>query len=296
MTDVLLSLAESVAFAHAAVQVIAEDHDIDLLHIKGPAIDHSLQRIPGAGDASTIRLSADADVLVRPEHVTRLSEALSRHGWRRHFDFDDGSPFGHAATWGHDRVGFLDVHRFFPGIELDPPTAFETLWQDRGRQAIAGITCDVPALTAQRLIMIVHAARGRGLRDRSDIDVAWTAVTEVDRQAVEALAEKLDARVALYAGTGRLAELQDAHSYPLWRELTHPSPSLLSMWWARVRAEPDMLSGARKGVHLILPNTHRMETWLGRPPTRREVASAYVDRLRLGVRAVRAAVKKRDAL
>lgn len=293
MTDVLLSLAESVAFAHAAVQVIAEDHDIDLLHIKGPAIDHSLQRIPGAGDASTIRLSADADVLVRPEHVTRLSEALSRHGWRRHFDFDDGSPFGHAATWGHDRVGFLDVHRFFPGIEREPAAAFDTLWEGRERRDIAGIPCDVPPTTAQRLIMIVHAARGRGLRDRSDIEVAWTAATDADRRAVEVLAETLHARVALYAGIGRLAELEHAHSYPLWRELTHPSPSLLSMWWARVRAEPDLLRGARKGVHLLLPNTRRMETWLGRPPTRREVASAYVDRLTLGGRAVRVALMNR---
>ena len=34
--------AVGIRFAHAALQVLAEDHGIDLLHIKGPAVDDSL--------------------------------------------------------------------------------------------------------------------------------------------------------------------------------------------------------------------------------------------------------------
>lgn len=293
MLHLVLSQAEAVAFTHAMAQAIAEDHDVDLLHIKGPASHMSLGRVSAADGRIEVRQSIDADILVRPSHVDRLAKALTGHGWRRHFDFDDGSAFGHAATWGNDKIGYLDVHRFFPGIELDPSSAFELLWRYRDRQSIAGISCDVPNLTAQRLIMILHAARGGRPRDAADIESAWHAVTDAERDAVEALAGKLRARVALYAGTGRLDELVGEHSYLLWRELSSPTQSLASMWWARVRAEPTLASGVRKGIHLVLPNTRRMETWLGRRPTWRDVAIAYVSRIRLGGRAIRAALTGR---
>lgn len=293
MGETLLSQAEAVALAHAVAQVIAEDNGVDLLHIKGAALDESLRHMTEADGSMSTRLSADADVLVRPAHIRLLSEALSQHGWRRHFDFEDGSAFAHAATWFHHRVGFLDVHRYFPGIELDPAEAFDVLWRRRDRYDIAGILCEVPEITAQRLIMIVHAARGVRSRDVSDIEAAWGAVTEDDREAIEALAGELRARVALYAGTGRLDQLEDEHSYPLWRELSSPSQSLVSIWWVRVRAEPDLVSGVRKGLRLMLPNTRRMETWLGRPPTWREVAKAYRARIRLGGRAIRSALEHR---
>jgi hypothetical protein len=293
VTGTVLTQAEAVGFAHALVQVIAEDHGVDLLHIKGPALDGSLRRSSAVNGDTALRQSVDADVLVRPSHVNRLSQALAEHGWRRHFDFEDGSAFGHAATWGHDNVGYLDVHRYFPGIELDPSAAFDLLWGHRDRQDIAGIPCEVPEITAQRLVMIIHAARGRRYRDILDIETAWGTITEADRAAIEALADELHARVALYAGTGRLDQVADEHTYPLWRELTSPRQSLLTMWWARVRAEPDLVSSVRKGVHLVLPNRRRMETWLGRPPTWREVATAYGSRVRLGGRAARTALASR---
>ncbi|MFN2347667.1 MAG: nucleotidyltransferase family protein, partial [Dermatophilaceae bacterium] len=187
----ILSKVEAVEFAHAVAQVIAEDHAVDLLHIKGPALDASLRRVSAPGGVTSMRQSVDADVLVRPSHVTRLSQALLDHGWRRYFDFADGSAFGHAATWGNDRVGFLDVHRYFPGIELVAEGAFQLLWEQRSTHSIAGIVCDVPSVTAQRLIMIIHAARGRGLRSATDIDAAWRDTAEADREDIEELASEL---------------------------------------------------------------------------------------------------------
>lgn len=290
----LLSQEEAVEFAHAVAQVLAEDYDVDLLHIKGPALDPSLRAVSAPGEATSLRQSVDADVLVRPSHVARLSQALLDHGWRRHFDFADGSAFGHAATWGNDRVGFLDVHRYFPGIELEAEAAFELLWRQRSRERVAGIACEVPSLTAQRLIMIIHAARGTaGRRSTSDIDVAWVHASEEGRREIEDLADRLQTRVALYAGTGRLDEVAGEPGYRLWRELNDPRRELISTWWARVQVEPGLVAKMRKGLHLALPNTTRMETWLGRPPTRREVAAAYADRLWLGTRALRARIVSR---
>ena len=283
-------LAEAVEFTHAVAQKLAEDNGIDLLHIKGPALDPSLRRMAAVYGSAT-RQSVDADVLVRPSHVGTLADALRANGWHRHFDFADGSAFGHAATWGRDRIGFLDVHRFFPGIELDPEEAFDRLWRARSTLPIAGIPCTVPDLVAQRLIMILHAARGRGgTRSASDIQIAWTDASSSDREDVEALADALHARVALYAGTGRLDQLSGENTYQLWRELQEPSGGLFALWWARVKAEPDLRSRVRKGAQLAVPNTRRMETWLGRPPTWREAAAAYRARARMAVRAVREAV------
>src|SRR6188474_529338 len=103
--------AVGIRFAHAALQVLAEENGIDLLHIKGPAVDHSLleAREPVAGDVEIAdearlvvsRASIDADVLVRPAHVDRLFDVVHRHGWTTKYRFEDGSAFEHAATLVH---------------------------------------------------------------------------------------------------------------------------------------------------------------------------------------------------
>ena len=44
MTAVPIDLQARVRLAHAAVQALAEQHGIDLLHVKGPALDATLSR------------------------------------------------------------------------------------------------------------------------------------------------------------------------------------------------------------------------------------------------------------
>jgi hypothetical protein len=44
---------------------------------------------------------------------------------------------------------------------------------------------------------------------------------------------------------------------------------------------------------MVVPNVRRMETVLGRPPTRSEVAAAYRDRLLFGLRSVKREMKRR---
>lgn len=114
-----------IQLAHAALQAIAEDAGVHLLHIKGPARASELVQepsdSPSAADAAfPERASVDADVLVRSAHVGRLFDALTEHGWRTKFRFEDGSAFRHASTMVHDLLAPVDVHRFYPGIGLDP--------------------------------------------------------------------------------------------------------------------------------------------------------------------------------
>ncbi|MEO5746850.1 MAG: nucleotidyltransferase family protein [Ornithinibacter sp.] len=270
--------------------MLAQDHGIDLLHIKGPAVDDRLLAVRPAGDPpseseaprTVPRHSVDADVLVRPTHVDRLFTAMRRHGWTIAYNFADGSAFEHAATLTHPFLAPADVHRRFPGIGIDATVAFEKLWAERHTVLIAGTPCMVPSVTAQRLILIVHAARGGSLR-HPDIERSWTLATEKERLEVQHLTDELDAGVALAAGTGRLKEYEGARGYELWRALSAGEQSRVRIWAARVRSEPTASRALRTAVHLILPNPRRMETALGRRPSAREIARAYAHQARWGM-------------
>ncbi len=149
-----------------------------------------------------------------PAHVDRLVDVMHRHGWTTKYRFEDGSAFEHAATLVHPVLAPVDVHRRFPGLGIDAATAFERLWTDRHTLIIAGMPCPVPSVTAQRLVLIVHAARGGDL-DHPDIRRSWTAATDAERDAVQQLALEVGAEVALAAGTGRLDEYRGAREYEL---------------------------------------------------------------------------------
>ncbi|MBK9697990.1 MAG: nucleotidyltransferase family protein [Propionibacteriaceae bacterium] len=159
-------LSVRVMLGHAAVQRVADLHAVDILHLKGFALDDT---VSWAG-----RVGSDVDVLVRPDHVGRFLDALSASGWNLSIGFEAGSPFGHAATLLHDVWGYVDVHRLYPGITMSPAAAFDILWGERGESEIAGARCPVPSLAGQAVILVLHAARSedkaRGLRD---VDAAW---------------------------------------------------------------------------------------------------------------------------
>ena len=275
-----------IRFSHATLQVLAEDSGVDLLHVKGPAVDDRL--------TDGERQSIDADVLVRPGHVDRLVAAMHAHGWTTMYRFEDGSAFEHASTLVHSVLAPVDVHRSFPGI--DGADAFDRLWADRHVVPIAGIACPVPSLAAQRLLLVLHAARGGSLGS-PDIHRSWDDASEAEREELMALARDVGAEVALAAGTGRLAGFADRPGHDLWRVLSTRETSRARILRARVRAAPTRRAKVRTAVHLLLPNRRRMETRLGRPPTTPEVAAAYFSRARAGthelVALLRAATRER---
>ena len=145
-----------VGFAHAVLQDLASEAGVEVLHIKGPAIDPSL-----AGGSAR---GTDADVLVRPSHLGRLVGAMQQHGWAVHLSAEAGSPFGHATTLVHPMWGYADVHRLFPGITIDPEDAFDRLWARRSTTSIAEIDCTVPSLDDQRTLLVLNAARASPTR------------------------------------------------------------------------------------------------------------------------------------
>ena len=288
-----------VRFAHAAVQAIADSVGVDVLHIKGPAVDPNLletvSRIDEAGavhQVSIERQSLDADVLVRPDQVDTLLDAMCRHGWVLRVDFVDGSAFEHAATMGHPLLAPVDVHRRFPGFGEDADRVFRTLWRDKQTFDIAGRSCVVPHLIAQRLLLLLNAVRGGPAR-RAEIDRLWSDASPQDRQAVEQLAAETGAQVALAAAVGNLADHRGSREHDLWWVLSTGQDSLLSLWLARVRAQPSARSALREAVRLVVPNPRRLAFTLGRPLSRREIAAAWAERIGEGIRALSGAAMRR---
>lgn len=260
-----------IAFTHAAVQD-ATDAVVDVLHIKGHAISPELM------DHTQGTRGMDADILVRHAQVGLLFTTLEDIEWELYSDFEEGSSFEHAATLSHPRLASLDVHRRFPGISVHPDVAFDRLWQDRTTQTIAGITCTVPSVTAQRLILLLNTARGgSGHRDRG---IAWDNATNEEKRAVRELARELDAEVALASAIGELDRWKHRREYAMWHYLSTGTGSAAQLWWARIKAERTVVASIRRGFRLVLPTPHRMDLAARRELSPRELAAAYWRRVK----------------
>ena len=264
-------MAVRLRFGHAAVQRVADGVGADLLHIKGLAVADELR--------PTSR-GSDVDVLVRPTHVERLDRAMRAAGWVLYSTFRSGSPFGHAQTYTHDAWGYIDVHRFFPGLGVTPARAFDRLWRDRSTIELAGWNCAVPDVAGQALILVLNDARASA-GNRRDVAAAWEDAGAERRAAVVALRDELGAEVAFAAATGGLDRYRDRREYRMWK-VASEGGSRTDEWRARVGSAPDFGAAVRVAVRAPLVNVDRLTHRLGRRPTRREVAGEFIDRIRRG--------------
>lgn len=277
-SQVSVPLPVRLRLGHAAVQHLAEELGVDLLHIKGAAVDPSLR--PGGYAGS------DVDVLVRPDHVARLDRAMRRHGWRLYSTFEYGSPFGHAQTYLHEAWGYIDLHRFFPGIQLEPERAFDVFWSDTHEVDIGAVGCPVPGVTAQAVLLLLNAARAPR-QARSDVSAAWRTASDEQRREIERLVSRLHAEVAFAAATGDLERYRGARNYRLWKVVSEGG-SRSEEWWARIRAAPSVWAGLRIAARAPLVNVDHLAHRLGRTPTRRDIVLEF---LRRPVSAVREAAR-----
>ncbi|MDR7252120.1 putative nucleotidyltransferase [Nocardioides sp. BE266] len=261
-------IAARVHLAHAVVQKLADDGDLDLLHLKGPAV------LPGLRAEG--RHSSDVDVLVRPSHLARLAAALESVGWEQRTDFSTGSVFAHAANWWHDDWGWVDVHVHWPGVMVDAEQAFDVFARTSEMLQIAHRDCRVPDRTAQRLILVLHSARSGG---SSDIDHAWLAADPGEQDDVRKLAAELDAEVALAAGIGELELYRSHPTYKLWRHFAEGG-SRSNEWRARLAAASGPRAKARLVTAAFRVNQDHLRMELGRPPTKAEIRERQRVRLR----------------
>ena len=276
-SQVSVPLSVRLRFGHAAVQYLADEIGVDLLHIKGVAVDPTLRSDRDTG--------TDVDVLVRVGHVAKLDRAMRQHGWRLYSTFEWGSPFGHAQTYVHDAWGYVDIHRYFPGIRLEPARAFELIWRDRHEVEIAGVGCNVPSVPAQSVLLVLNAARSLNGR-HSDVTNAWLDASTEQRAEVEALVTDLDAPVAFAAAIGNLEQYRGERDYRLWKVVSRGG-SRSGEWWARIRAAPNLGAALRVAARAPRVNIDRLAHRLGRAPTRGEVVVEFFSRSARAIRELR---------
>lgn len=283
MTDLpIIPVPLRVHLAHAAAQAVADDARADILHIKGPAANFSLR--------TADRASSDADVMVRPSHLDRLTSGLVEHGWSRVTGLTTGGLIEHSTNWYHGQLGQLDVHVRFPGIYLDAEEAFDRLWARRTSLEIAHRPCQVPGIAAHRVILLLHAARSMAAR-RADVDAVWGSATPEEREEMRALAVSLDAEVALAVAIGELERHRGRPEYPLWRLYADGETTTAGLGRVKAEISASSLTGPRRHLivlryvaRVLLHMRRRLANQLGRQPTPRELTDGYLEFLARGVR------------
>jgi hypothetical protein len=273
-TPMPMPMSVRVRLAHALTQRVADEHGVDLLHVKGPAVDPTLS-YPG-------RSGTDVDVLVRPAHLDTFVTALTDLGWERYSEFETGSPFEHAANYWNSDWGYIDVHRQFPGFRATPDAVFDRLWADRQELPIARWSCQVPDRTGQALVLLLHAARDES-RGTADVPRIWAVLGSDGQGAVRSLAADLGSTVALAAALGELDEHREARDYALWAAYSRGG-TRFEKAIGLVLAQPTLRGKARAALHSVPVNTDALALRLGREPTRAEIAQEFGYRVWLGLR------------
>ncbi|CAH0310911.1 hypothetical protein SRABI128_04510 [Microbacterium sp. Bi128] len=144
---------EAVLLATALVDHVAASAGVPVLFIKGPAATMMGLRAH--------HVSADVDVLVRPEDLDRMAELLGLRGW---LERPPGAAvvrrYAHSKTLYHPQWNCdIDVHDRFPGMEASPGSAFDTLWRDRQYLVMATRSVPVPSIPAAVIIQALHSLR-----------------------------------------------------------------------------------------------------------------------------------------
>lgn len=256
-----LELRARVHLAHALIARLLDARGLRGLHVKGYAMSPGVYR--------TARSSSDVDLLVHPDDAPRIVALLAAHGWKQMADFSEGSIFEHAATLWHDHLGYVDVHRLFPGLGDSPARTFEQLWAERAGRVIAGHPIPVPSLDHQRLVVVVHAARdpSRGL---SDVAHLRNTLSEEEWGDLREQARVLDAAAAWHLATGEDAAGMDEHDLTLFTAL-RDQESGMDMFSTRWQAADTARERASLLLHTIPVNRPHLQMRLGHPPTRREI-------------------------
>ncbi len=231
MTDVggRIRPGEAAPLLHAQVARAASGASLRALAIKGPAL--AVQGLRTARD------TADVDVLVHPDELGPLVEALRTAGWRELLATTAPSIMPrHSVSVLNDHWPLsIDVHHYFPGFLADPGQVFDVLWARHEDVALAGVpvpTCDRVAHVA--LVALHH------LRDQRAGAPLHPELVELRTRARSTLSlDELDELVEVARELGAVATLRSflvSLGVPSG-DLDGPAPEEeLALWNLRVSA------------------------------------------------------------
>ena len=183
---------EAVLLATALVDFVAASAGLPVLFIKGPAATMMGLR--------ENHVSADVDVLVRPEDLNRMVELLGARGWReRPSGASVVRQYFHSRTLYHPQWNSdIDVHDRFPGMEAPQGRAFDSLWRDRQYLVMAARSVPVPSIPAAIIFQALHSLRSMSVpRHRVEYLGLLRRVDSTLRQGIVDLSAELQATAAL---------------------------------------------------------------------------------------------------
>jgi hypothetical protein len=183
---------EAVLLATALVDYVAASAGLPLLFIKGPGATMMGLR--------ENHISADVDVLVRPDDLVKMVELLGTRGWlERPSGVTVVRKYVHSRTLYHPQWNTdIDVHDRFPGMEAPPEDSFKTLWRGRHHLVMANRSVPVPSVHAAIIFQALHSLRAMDEpRHQREYSSLLRRVDKTMHKEIVDLGEELQATAAL---------------------------------------------------------------------------------------------------
>lgn len=266
---------------YALLQNVAEAQGIDLLFIKGPTLH--------AQGLRAREHSGDVDCWVRPGDDIRLAKAMRAWGWTPLILPFTGTSVSHSLTlvpgaWGCA----IDVHSSFPGMRVDPESAFEILVADSELRTFAGVTTRTPSRRTHAVLSALHDMRPYEGSPPSETTVHHAAeVLAMVGEEVMDVVDRLDAgyvlREPLRRSFGNGAQRFDSSRAPDdWSMRLEAASSLRH--FRSLRFVPAR-HRVRALVRLVWPKIETMRIAIGDPDaSRKDMLVARIRRIGTSVR------------
>ena len=281
-----LALPEAVPLAHALLLRVAQDSDVRVLFIKGPAAVAQGLRSSGT--------STDVDALVDPLRLERLRERLAELGWVDPHPHSTPTASDYSRTHRHPSWPCeLDLHVTFPGLYADRRAVFERLWARRATVGVAGQMIACPDVQAHTLILALNCLRDplrpgksaalEALAERVTTTFSPEALTEIGElaRAVGASDTSAPFLAMVSAPNSGLGSTSEA-DLQAWRLRTQPAWRVAT-WLQGLGQQPIRSRPAYLWRALVLSEAELRAAHPELPPSRKALAKMRWQRLKRGV-------------
>lgn len=262
-----LPLDARIRLAHGLITHIFATYGVRSMHFKGYA---------AAGIFPATRHSTDVDVIIDPKHQDLAIRSLTENSWTLVTDYHQGSIFRHAASLWHKHLGYVDVHRWVPGLHSAPQQTFDALWRYHTNTHIAHYPCPTPSRLDHILLILLHCARDphRGIHDAHHV---WESLDTESKKQLRHRVMTFEAETPWKLATGEDLGA-DPHQLRIWAAIRNDA-NRTELLHARIQAERNPLKKTRLLLGAFVPNRSHLHIASGHHPTLDDYITEYQARI-----------------